>query len=135
MVDLVLYQLPTFSLGFIIGLLIEILISSVILYLSVKLVGGYADFRKSILFSAIMDILNLVVFPLFPSFFGIIVGAILALVLGVIIWFILIMNFFKVSFWKAILIAIVQVIVTIVLGILGLMAIIGAAFGALLLLK
>ena len=135
MADLLLYQLPTFSLGFIIGLLIEILISSVILYLSVKLVGGYANFNKSILLAAIMEVLNLVVFPILLNYLGALPMAILGFILYYGLWLFLVMNFFKVSFWKAILIAIVQVIVTIVLGILGLMAIIGAAFGALLLLK
>jgi len=134
MADLLLYQLPSLSLGFIIGLLIKILISSVTLYLSVKLIGGYADFKKSILFSAIMDTLNLVVFPIFPSFFGIIISAILTIFLGIILWFILIMNFFKLSFWKAILVAIVQVVVGIVLAILGLLVLIGAVVGAFLVL-
>jgi len=132
MVDLVLYQLPDLSLGFLIGLLIKILISGVTLYLSVKLVGGYADFKKSVLFSAIMDTLNLVVFPIIPVFLGSILGGVISFVLFIVIWLVLVMNFFELSIWKAILVAIVQAIVTFVLAILGIIALIAAAVGAFL---
>jgi len=118
--NLVLYQLPSLSMAFIIGFLIQILISSLILWLSVKLVGGYADFKKTVLFSIIMQVLNLVVFPLIPSPFSL-----FSIVLYAVIWLVLVMKFFDLSLGRAIIVAVLQVVVGIVLGILGLIAIIG----------
>jgi len=118
--NLVLYQLPSLSIAFIIGFLIQILISSLILWLSVKLIGGYSDFKKTVLFSIIMQVLNLVVFPLIPSPFSL-----FSIVLYAVIWLVLVMKFFDLSLGRAIIVAVLQVVVGIVLGILGLIAIIG----------
>jgi len=117
------------SLSFIIGMLIQILISSIILYISVKLAGGEAKIKESILLTAVMKILNFSIFPLFSNSFGMYSG-ILSFVLYNALWLLLVMKFFDVSFWKAIWVAIVQGIVEFVLAFIGVMAIIGTLVGA-----
>jgi len=127
--------LPELSLINIIGSLIGILISGIILYLSVKLVGGEANFKKSVILTAIMQLLNLIVLPLLPSFSSIFSSAIMVLVLYYGLWLILVMKFFKVSFWRAILVAIAQLIVAIILGIIGVITLVGIFLGSLILIK
>ena len=124
MVDLILYQLPTLSAGFFIGLLIKILISSVTLYFSIMIVGGNLDLKKTIIFAAIMDVLTLVIFPFLPAYFGAVSGGTLSFLLSVIIWLVLIDLFFDVSISKAVAIALIQAIITLVIGISGVMIII-----------
>lgn len=110
------------SLASMIVLLVRILISSIILYLSVKLVGGKVNFKNSVLLVAVMEALNSFILPLFTA-------GIISLAIYVIVWLLLAMNFFKISFWKAILVAIVQGIVAFLLAFLSLLTVLGSLVG------
>ncbi len=122
------------SLAFIIGTLVHVLISSTVLYMSVKIVGGKAKIKESIVLTTVMRMLNLFVFPLFSSSLGTYSG-IISLVLYYALWLLLVMKFFEVSFWRAVLVAIVQGIVETVLVFLGIMAIVGTLVGAITLVR
>jgi hypothetical protein len=122
-----LYKLPDLTIEFFIGSFIKILISSTILYLTVKLVGGGANFKKSIFLAAFMEIIS-VILPLFAN-------GLLYLVLHVIIWLFLVMTFFKVPPWKAVLIALLQGVVAFALTLISILSIIGTIISALFLIK
>jgi hypothetical protein len=128
MVNELTYQLQKITLGFIIGLFIKILISSFTLFLSVKLVGGRSSLKKSIALTTIMEMINLIVLPLFSS-------GILSLFLYVVLWLVLVIIFFEVSLWKAILVAVIQGIVTLIFTILSVLALIETLVGVVFILK
>ena len=111
-------KLPDLTTRFIVGTFFRIIISSVILYISVKLVGGSADIKKSIYLTTLMELMSIII-PLFTN-------GILFLAIYVIIWLFLVVAFFKVSVWKALLIALVQYVVAFIL--------IGAVIGSIVLL-
>ncbi|MDI6826783.1 MAG: hypothetical protein QMD36_06440 [Candidatus Aenigmarchaeota archaeon] len=113
------------SIPFLIGALVEILISGFTLWLAVKMVGGKANFLKALLFSLLMKFINLFVFPSITVFLGIF----LTIILGLFLWLILVMSFFKVGFLKAIGIAMLQVIVSIILVFLAIGAVIISLIG------
>jgi hypothetical protein len=111
------------SLGWWISTIITSLISGFILWLSVKIVGGSSSFLKAILLSLLMVFVG---FGLDNALGYVTLGyplnLIVRAVFGAIIWTLLVMQFFQVGLGKAILIAIVQAILVIVLAIIGLVA-------------
>jgi hypothetical protein len=90
---------------------VKILIYSVILYLSVRWVGGQYSFAKSLLLMILMEV--------FSSTAPIVLGGLIYFVLSIVIWLVLAMGFFKLSFSKAILVWIVQYIVGFILAMIG----------------
>jgi len=100
---------------FIIGSIVEVLIAGFVLRMSVTFSGGQATIRRTILFSLIVKLINIII-SLFvpPVFYGLYV-----LVLNSAIWILLVMNVFKLSFAKAVLVAILQLIITFVFTIIG----------------
>jgi len=105
---------------FLIGTVIDSLISGFTLWLAVRMVGGDADYKKAFIFSLLMNLLGIFVFPLIPSFLGLFTS----IIISILIWIILVMKFFRVGFLKAIAVAIVQFIVSLVLGFLAIGALI-----------
>lgn len=122
------YKLQDITLGFITGVFLKILFSTVVLHLSVKLVGGHSSLKKSIVLATVMEALNLVVLPLFSS-------GILFAVLYVVIWLFLVIIFFEVSLWKAILISIAQAIITFLFALFSILALIATIVGTVILLR
>jgi len=118
MLDIAQLQLPfgiTITAEFLIGTILEILISGFIFRMSLKAVGGEVKLSKALFFSLIIRLIGLTI-SLFvpPLFYGL-----YAVALNGLIWLLLVMNFFKLSFIKAVFVAIIQAIITFVFIILG----------------
>ena len=116
--------------GVILVLLLNSLVSGVVLYLSIRLVGGKHNFKKSVLLALIMNTLVM----LLPTYLAGVemfsaMPTIAFLLIYVFIWFVLVTSFFKISFGKAIIVAIVQVVVAFVLALVSILAIFGAIIG------
>ena len=103
------------TLFFIIGSIVEILISGFVFRMSLKAAGGDVTLPKALLFSIIIKSINLII-SLFvpPVFYGLYV-----LVLNSAIWILLVMGMFKLSFARSILVAILQLIITFVFTVIG----------------
>jgi hypothetical protein len=115
--------MPDITPAFILAAAASVIISSIILYLSVRLMRGKADFKNSVVLVAIMEVLKSFVLPMF-------LGSVELLVVYVVIWLVLVMKFFNVTFWRAVLIALAQGIVSLLLVVLGVLTILGALLGA-----
>jgi len=100
---------------YIIGSIVEILISGFVLRMSVKLAGGQATIPRALLFSLIVKSINIII-SLFvpPVFYGLYV-----LVLNSVIWILLVMNVFKLSFVRSIFVAILQLVITFAFTVIG----------------
>lgn len=120
--------LQNMSLGYIFGLFIKVLTSSFTLYLSVRLVGGKSSFKKSIILTTAMEIVNLIILPMFTT-------GVFSLFFYILIWLILVTVFFDLSLWKAILVSLVQGIVTIIFVLLGIVTLIAFLFGSIFLIR
>jgi len=105
------YLIPTF----LIGTVLEILVSGFVFRMSLKAVGAPVTLLKALTFSLIIRSITLII-NLFvpPLFYGLYI-----VVLNGLIWLLLIMKFFKISFIRAILVAIIQAIITFVFIFLG----------------
>lgn len=108
-----------FSLVFLIASGIVVLINSFILWLAVKIVGGRASFINAILFNILMAILSFLIHSFLPF-------TLLTQIIILIVWFFLIMEFFKVGLIKAFIIAILLAIIPLLLAFLGIAALIAS---------
>jgi len=121
--------LQKLTFGIVVASIAKILISATVLYLSVKIVGGKAKFNKSLFLASVMELLDLFATPLILSYVSF-PSLIVAALIYPIVWLVLVMMFFEISFFRAILVAVVQVIVSFVLVLIGLTALIAALLGA-----
>jgi len=126
--------LQKLTFGIVVASIAKILISAVVLYLSVKIVGGKAKFNKSLFLASVMELLDMFATPLILSYVGF-PSLILAALIYPIIWLVFVMMFFEVSFFRAIIVAVVQVIISFVLVLIGLTALIAALLGVGLVLR
>lgn len=118
------------TLEVILVLLLNSFVSGIILYLSIRLVGGVHNFKKSILLALIMNTVAMIL-PTYlagVSMFST-MPTVMFLLIYVVIWFALVTSFFKISFGKAIVVAIVQVVVAFVLTLVSILTFFGAIIG------
>ncbi len=118
MLDITQLQSPfvvSLTLPFLIGTVLEILISGFILRMSLKAVGGQITLSRALLFSLVMWLINFTISLFVPPFFY----GLYTVVLSGLIWILLVMNFFKISFIKAVFVAVIQSIITFVFIFLG----------------
>ncbi len=118
MLDITQLQLPLgipLTLPFLIGTVLEILISGFIFKMSLKAVGGQVTLSRALLFSLVIRLINLIISLFIPPFFY----GLINVVLSGLIWLLLVMNFFKLSFIKAVFVAVIQAIITFVFIFLG----------------
>ena len=114
--------LQNLSLGHIIGLFAEVVISSVILYFSVRLVGGKYSFKRSIFLTIVMEVLNVMILPVFLT-------GVMSLLIYILLWLVFVTVLFELPIWKAILVALVQLAVSLLFAVLSIVALIATAFG------
>jgi len=116
MLDITQLQLPFgFSLPFLIGTALEILISGFIFRMSLMAVGGQIKLSRALIFSLAIRLINLIISLFVPPIFH----GLYPVVLNGLIWLILVMKLFKVGFVKAVFVAIIQAIITFVFIFLG----------------
>ena len=103
------------TLFFIIGSIVEVLIAGFVLRMSITFSGGQTTIPRALLFSLIIKLINIII-SLFvpPVFYGVYV-----LVLNSAIWILLVMKVFKLTFMRAILVALLQLIITFVFTVIG----------------
>ncbi len=116
MLDITQLQLPFgISFPFLIGTILEILISGFIFRMSLKAVGGQIKLSRALIFSLAIRSINLIISLFVPPFFE----GLYPVVLNGLIWLILVMKLFKIGFVKAVFVAIIQAIITFVFIFLG----------------
>jgi hypothetical protein len=105
------YLIPSF----LIGTILEILISGFIFKMSLKTVGGQVTLPRALMFSLVMRSISLIISIFVPSvFFGL-----YTVMLSGLIWLLLVMGVFKIGFIKAVLVAVIQSIITFTFIFLG----------------
>lgn len=100
---------------FLIGTILEILISGFIFKMSLKTVGAHVTIARALTFSLIIRLIILTIDLFVPPFFH----GLYIVVLNGLIWLLLVMNFFDIGFFRAIAVAIIQAIITFVFIFLG----------------
>ena len=107
--------LETFTPFFIIGTIIEILISGFVFKMALKIAGSQVTLKRALLFSIIIRSINFIIkFFVPPVFYGFYI-----LVLNSAIWILLVMNVYKLRFTGAVIVAIIQMIITFVFTVIG----------------
>jgi len=107
--------LPTLTPFFIIGSIVEILIAGFVFKMALRAVGGQITLSRAMIFSIIIKSINIITSVFIPSiFYGLYI-----LTLNTALWLLLIMKVYKLSFARAIIIAIIQLIITFVFTIIG----------------
>lgn len=99
----------------IIGTIVEILISGLIFKISLKIVGGQIKLSRAIIFTIIIKSVNLAISLFAPPFFY----NFYVFVLSHALWILLVMKIYKLSFGKAVIVAIIQFIITFVFSLIG----------------
>ncbi len=92
---------------FLIGTILEILISGFIFRISLKAVGAHITLKRALTFSVIIRLITLITSLLVPPIFY----GLYPVILTGLIWLLLVMNVFKLTFAKAIFVAVIQAII------------------------
>ena len=101
--------------SFFIGTVLEVLISGFVFRMSLKTVGADVTIAKALTFSFIIRLITLIINLFVPPFFY---GLYIVMLTGL-IWLLLVMNFFKIGFFRAVAVAVIQSIITFVFIFLG----------------
>lgn len=119
-----------FSILTIISFLLNTAIGGAILWIAVKLVGAESGYAKAFGVAFLVNFINGFVlqnflFPLIPISLGLF-SFIFFYGIQLAVWLAIVMGAFSVGIGKAFLIGIVQILVSVALGILGIVALLGA---------
>jgi len=100
---------------FIIGSIVEVLVAGFVFRMALKIAGAEISFKKAILFSILVKSINLITSLFVPAvFYGFYVFT-----LNSAIWLLLVMKIYRLSFTRAAIVAITQLIITFIFTIIG----------------